>query len=553
MSTVLPLPAQRRYPATGWEAFRPPEPRPGGPWRLIRHPLTAICAVQAALSLTLVWSNTAFSDEGDYLRIGHLEIANWLHGTSWPSAYADHVLSGSPIIYPPLGALADSAGGLAAARILSLALMLGTTVLLYLTASRLLGRGGAIAAAALWALSEPALRLTFATFDPLSVFLTALSAWLIVQAGYRRRSGSIVVAAAAALALANVTAYSGVVIDPVVIVFALLVWQSRMRARRAVIRTACFAGCFAVFFGLLMTASRSWAGIMFTVIHRSAPDHQSTQLVLKDIWAFSGLLIVLAVIGAFTAASTERWQRAALLVLLGCAAFIVPAAQLHERTAWSLDKHLAYGMWFAAIAAGYAASQLIRWLPGTSRRLTAVCCVIALAYPAVNGWRTAWQVYHSWPNARSLITVLAPAAAQSRGFIYVAGQWRVAAYYVPQGREWKRWTAAVPLDPVTVPESQQEDYYTSQLNNGNYGLIALFYPTTFSSAPQLTGADLLSSPSSRMNKKLLSLIGKISGQPGLLPLTLALENNPKYTLVRIGRYNSAHVYNIYAIWRKVQN
>ncbi len=234
MSTVLPPQAQRRYPAAaaGWEAFLPQGQRPGRPWRLVRHPLTVICAVQAALSLTLVWSNTAFSDEADYLWLGHLEIAHWLHGTSWPSAYADGVLSGSPIIYPPLGALADSAGGLASARILSLAFMLGTTVLLYLTASRLLGRPGAVVAAALWALSEPALRLAFATFDPLSVFLTALSAWLIVQAGYRRRSGAIVVAAAAALALANVTAYSGIVIDPIVIAFAFLVWLSRMRARR---------------------------------------------------------------------------------------------------------------------------------------------------------------------------------------------------------------------------------------------------------------------------------------------------------------------------------
>jgi Dolichyl-phosphate-mannose-protein mannosyltransferase len=552
MSTVLPPPAQRRYPAADWEAFRPPGRRPGRPWRLVRHPLTVICAVQTALSLTLVWSNTAFSDEADYLRLGHLEIAHWLHGTSWPSAYADRVPPGSPIIYPPLGALTDSAGGLASARILSLAFMLGTTVLLYLTSSRLLGRTGAVVAAALWALSEPALRLTFATFDPLSVFLTALSAWLIVQAGYRRRSGAIVVAAAAALALANATAYPGIVIDPIVIAFAFLVWLSRMRARSAVLRTACFAGCSALFFGLLIAASRSWAGVMSTVIHQSATGHQSTEFVLKSIWAYSGLIIVLAVIGAFTAVSTERRPRAALLALLGCAAFIVPAVQLHERTAWSLDKHLAYGIWFAAIAAGYAASQLIRWLPGTSRRLTVICCVIALAYPAANSWRTAWQVYHSWPDAHSFITKFAPAVAQSRGRIYVASQWRVAAYYVPQGRQWKRWTTALSLDPVTVREGQREAYYTSQLNHGGYGLIVLFYPTTFSSGPTLPAQYLISPPGSGLNRELLRLVGG-SGQPGLLPLTLAIEKNPEYKLVHVGQYNSAHVYSAYAIWRRVQN
>ena len=72
--------------------------------------------------------------------------------------------SGSPVIYPPLGALADSIGGLAGARILSLVFMLGATVLLYLTVSRLFGRTAAVVAAALWALSEPAIRLAFATY-----------------------------------------------------------------------------------------------------------------------------------------------------------------------------------------------------------------------------------------------------------------------------------------------------------------------------------------------------------------------------------------------------
>jgi hypothetical protein len=173
------------------------------PRRLLWHPLTAICAVQAVLSLTLVWSNGAFGDEADYLWVGHLEWAHWLHGASWPSAYADRFLSGLPIAYPPLGALADSIGGIAGARILSLAFMLATTVLLYLVASRLIGRRGALIGCAIWALSEPALRLAFATYDPLSVLFTALAAWLVVQAGDRRRGFVWVAGAAGALGLAN--------------------------------------------------------------------------------------------------------------------------------------------------------------------------------------------------------------------------------------------------------------------------------------------------------------------------------------------------------------
>ena len=65
------------------------------------------------------------------------------------------------------------------------------------------------------------------------MLLTALSAWLIVQAGYRSRRGAFMAAGAVALALANATAYSGIIIDPIVIIFAFLVWLPCMRWRQA--------------------------------------------------------------------------------------------------------------------------------------------------------------------------------------------------------------------------------------------------------------------------------------------------------------------------------
>src|ERR1700678_673716 len=104
--------------------------------------LLAILAVQAALSLRLVKADTAFEDEATYLWAGHLEWAHLLHGT--PVPLFPSYFSGSPVIYPPLGALADSLGGLTAARILSLVFMLGATVTLWSTADRLYGRRAAV-------------------------------------------------------------------------------------------------------------------------------------------------------------------------------------------------------------------------------------------------------------------------------------------------------------------------------------------------------------------------------------------------------------------------
>jgi hypothetical protein len=550
VSTTTPS-AAWRSPPVSQQRLQPRKQLPLRRRRSLLLPLMAICAAQAALSLTLVWSNTAFGDEADYLWIGHLEVAHWLHGTSWPAAYADQALSGSPVIYPPLGALADSIGGLAGARILSLAFMLGATILLYLTASRLLGRsGGAIAATALWALSEPALRLAFATYDPLSVFLTALSAWLIMLA-YRRGS-AFVVAAAAALALANATAYSGIVIDPVIIVFAFLLWVHRMRARQAAMRTACLCGCLAVFFYLLMTASRSWTGIMSTVINRAVVDRQSILLVLNDAWGYSGLVTCLALIGATIAVRAESRQRAALLALLGCAVLVVPAAQLRERTGVALDKHLAYGIWLGAIAGGYAFSKLIEWLPGASRKLTAVCCIIALSYLAVNSWQSAWRAYHSWANSRAFITAFTPVAAQSHGLIYASGQEHIAEYYTPQGLSWTRWNTTLSLNPVSLPEKAWSSYYHAQLNNGKYGIIVLFYSTTFSPA-SLKPDMLLPQNADSTYRRLLDLVGQNSEEQGIATLTQALATDTHYQLVTHGPFNSAHEYGSYAIWRKVQN
>jgi hypothetical protein len=529
----------------------PLQPPRRGLRRLFLHPLTSICAVQAILSLTLVWSNTAFGDEADYLWIGHLEWAHWLHDASWPSAYAHGSLSGSPLVYPPLGALADSVSGLAGARILSLSFMLTATILLYLTASRLVGRTAALAAAALWAFSEPVIRLAFATFDPLSVLLTAVAAWLTVQVCHRRSGALLVIAAAAALALANVTAYSGIVIDPVVIAFAFMVWAPFMRASLALIRVLFFLGALGALFGLVMTASQSWPGLKFTIISRALSDHQSLYLVGYDIWAYSGLITSLAVVGMVIAVGAEGGRRAALLALLGCAAFVVPAAQLHEQTGWSLDKHLAYGLWFATMAAGYACMKLLRWLPRANPTIVATCCAIALTYPAVNSWQSAWRVYHSWRNAHSFINAFGPVVKRSPGYIFAGGQSLIAEYYTPEGRDWTRWTSTLPLDPRIRPRSSWEAFYATQLKSGRYGAIALFYSTTFSSAPEMPPRLLLpNSGSGSTNQGLLSLVGEGSGEPGLPALTQALESDQQYRLVAEGHYDSIRDHGIYAIWEK---
>ncbi len=526
-----------------------PDHRPAR-WRDLRsllHPLTMICAMQAALSLTLIWSNTAFTDEADYLWIGRLVLRNWVHGSSWPASYGQQILPGSPLIYPPVGALAAGLGGLAGARLLSLGFMLGATVLLYFTASRLVGRTAAIFASALWVLTEPVLRLAFATADPLSVFLTALAAWLIVEAGHRRRHGEFVAASAALLALANATAYSGVVIDPIVIAFAFCAMRPQLGTRQAAYSTAWFTGAWTVFLGILLTTARSWVGFAATVSDQSVTTHQSTALVLTGIWAYAGLIAVIALVGVVVGTNSGKSRSPMFFAVLGCATLIVPVVQLAYGTTNLLDRHLAYGIWFAAIAAGYGCRRILRWIPAASKAVAPAFCALAIAYPGFAAWQPAWDAFHGWSNARSFIDAFTPLAAQSKGLFFVASQEHVAQYYSAQGAQWKRWsTGDLPLDPG-IPVGR--NYYTKQLHRDGFGLLALFYITS-SQVHLPSGAQLLNGSSDAL-ATLTQSASPNPQEPGLTSLTQALERNRHYRAVAIGRFDSAHQDGVFVIWQKV--
>src|SRR5205823_3515984 len=137
--------------------------------------------------------------------------------------------SGAPVIYPPLGAVADSLGGLAAARVLSLGFMLGVTSLLWATAGRLYGRRAALLASGLFAtLAGTQFLGAFATFDAMALFLLALAAWLAVRAAAQATGGwsvsrtALLAAAGLALAAANAVTYPTLLFTPVVLAVAAL-------------------------------------------------------------------------------------------------------------------------------------------------------------------------------------------------------------------------------------------------------------------------------------------------------------------------------------------
>ena len=399
-------------------------------------------AVQALLSLRLVHADTAFQDEAAYLWAGHLQWAHWLHGTPIPPFPA--YFSGAPVLYPPLGALADHAGGLAAARVLSLVFMLGATAFLAATATRLFGRRAGLFGAALFAIAGPTLHLgAFATFDAPSLLLTSLAAWLVVRAGERADATAWMAGAGVALALANATAYSSALLDPVIVLLALLTALPRPGSRAAALRVLTLLAATAVPLtaGLLLGGSRYATGILDTTVARvGGTDPVAT--IAADAGRWVGVVTAVGLCAVvISAARREPGTRTGLLALLTAAALLVPAEQARLQTTASLAKHVTVGAWFAAIAAGYTADWLVAAAPaGRLRALTATAAVVALSFPLSLGAAHSRALATAWPSSYSLDAILGPLTRPAGARLLVEDP-SIAEYYLPAGRSWKRWSS----------------------------------------------------------------------------------------------------------------
>jgi hypothetical protein len=548
--------AQGRPP--GYRPYRPADARFHGPpaetvadipvsrERRVRvlHPLTFILALQAVLSVILVRSNTIFGDEADYLWIGGTLIGHILHGTDWPTVHSLDGLSGSPFIYPPLGALVNAAGGIVAARLLSLFFMLCATAFGYATANRLYGRACAISAAVLFSLFSPTLQIgAFATFDALSVSLTACAVWVGVRAAYSRRRWRWVLAAASAviLAVAETAAYSGVVMIPVTIVFIGLAWITPLGVRRAIFGTAGFSLATMAFFAGILTVTQTWTSIMDVVIGRHAgATHDASQYasvahIFNDSWTYSGLIALAALIGVITAIASGNRVEAVQVGYLAAVAFVIPLAQAHASTAVSLKKHLAYGAIFATIAAGYGIRRISGVLPG--QRWAAIACgLVAATFPAVNGFQQSYSWYHTWQNSSSLIAQLGPRLTENSPVTVdlTEASFLCDYYRADLGNLWETCNTSLTTSDITAARPEY---------------IVLGYPV--SALPGDAPQSPLAAQSQSLGAWARDPETREAGEYGeLAKLTTALEENGRYRLIATGPYNDAAASSFYAIWER---
>jgi 4-amino-4-deoxy-L-arabinose transferase-like glycosyltransferase len=462
----------------------------------LHWPLVAgILAMQAALSLRLVPTNTAYVDEAIYLTAGHLEIAHWLHGAPVP-AYPTY-FSGAPVIYPPIAAVADSLGGLAAARVLSLLFMLGTTALLWCLTSRLFGRRAAACAATLFAVLGPTLQLgALATFDALALLLLAASAWCMVASRDRDDSAPLLLAGTLLLTLANATKYTTMLFDPSVIVLAGLAVASRRGTKAAVARSGYVAAGTIALISALLAIGGPWylAGVRYTTVKRPTGTG-SALAAISDAARWAGPVWVIAAAGVIVCLALRR-PRAQVLILavLTVTATLPPLAQARIHTVTSLSKHADIGAWFAAAAAGYALARLSRLARRRWLRLAVAGLVLAaIAVPgAIAGRSQARALFRQWPDSAQLIAQLRPLTRAYPGGHYLAEDYAVPAYYLQRSTSWQHWSGTSYFryrPPGTSLPLTGLAAYDAAIARHYFSLVVLSFGATANLDAQLT-ADL---------------------------------------------------------------
>jgi Dolichyl-phosphate-mannose-protein mannosyltransferase len=450
--------------------------------------LIAVLTIQAVLSLRLVWSNTAYVDEATYLWAGHLEIAHWLHGTAVPPFQT--WLSGAPVLYPPIAAIADSAGGLIGARILSLVFMTGTTVLLWDVTSRLFGRRAAFFAAALFAILGPTQFLgALATHDAMALLLMATSVWCVVAARDRGDATFLLVAGAVALALANATKYLTVLFDPVVAAFAALVIAQDRGTKPALGR----AGYLAAVVTALAAALLALGGPLYIAgvlsLARTA-GHDSPALILADSCKWAGVVCVLAWVGVVTSARRGSRGQAMILAVLAVAGMLAPLDQARIHTLTSLPQDVDFGAWLAAPAAGYT----LAWISRISKRRSLsfvaggfLAAAVMLPIGAV-GSTQARSLFRAWPDSSSAMARLSTLVRAYPGR-YLAEDYEIPAYYLESSVSWSRWSGTwyfsypAPGDRGSLTGAAA---FQAAINRHYFSLVLLDFLTTPGTDNQIT-------------------------------------------------------------------
>ncbi len=479
--------------------------------------LAIVLAVQTTLSLSL--HNTAFEDEALYVYAGHQQIDHLLHASRVYDSY--WYISGFPWFYPPIAGFLDGIGGLALVRLFSLVCLLAATLATAGVARNLFGRRAGLPAAIVFAVAGPVLFVGhLATFDALCIALLAgatLSATIP-----RPRCFVPGVSVGTLLALAFLAKYVALLFAPSVVALALLcVSGSGWKLRRRLSALVGIGTGAAIPLLVAMVLDRQFIkGFVGATLSRHTSSTH-TSVILESATRWAGPTLAIAAAGLVAALAKRRFV--ALLLFATGLIPVVSQTVGHELT--SLQKHVAYGIFFLAPLAGLAVSTLVSTtgehaeasvvpeprmrrtvraarserlhalLQRTNARMSAlriarnrkevhagrnlaVVALAALVFAGI-GQRTANALYNEWPSSSRLVTVLRTQVRPASGR-YLVEESEVPRFYLRNLISPWQWTGTFWFQYKT--RSGQlltgTDAYRQALRDRYFAIVALRYGPT---------------------------------------------------------------------------
>jgi len=439
--------------------------------------------VQASTSL-LALRNTAFQDEALYLLAGRQILLSWMGKTPYLEPYGLY-FSGYPSFYPVIGGVLDFQGGLEVARLFSLLCMLIVTICVYFMTLQFFNRKSALLAAVLFACEGSVLFLgRLATYDAFCLCLLALVVMLCLRAG-KATSAQSCLAVGPLLVLVVAAKYAGLLFVPTVL--ALLAWWSwkhkgleEMFVRLGIALFSLAVSGLIAFFNL---DKQVLAGLSFTTTNRASGGEAMSILVMQHIAMVAGIFLGLGLLGLLLCG---RQQRPTGLLLFG-SALLVPLYHTYKGELISLDKHLAFSMFFLAPLAGFAIASLVGLWHKRSVRLSwfTALALCLLTFPL--GLQQARTLYGDWPSSTQLTTFLRPRVQPGIGH-YLAEDFDVLRYNLKNETDIWQWSS---LDYFVYTDKEYhnlsgEAAYKAAIQEGYFDLIELSYGYHTPLAMQIT-------------------------------------------------------------------
>jgi hypothetical protein len=449
----------------------------------VRLPLPLILLLQAGVSLVTL-HNTAFQDEGLYLLAGRQILLSWLGRTPYLEPYGLY-FSGYPSFYPVIGGVLDFLGGLEAARLFSLLCMLIVTSCVYFLAKRLFNRKSAVIAAFLFAFQGSALFLgRLATYDAFCLCLLALTIVFCLRAS-RATSARLCLLIGPMLVLIVAAKYAGLLFVPTVLTFfAWWCWKYKGLEEM-------FVRLVVVLFSLGLSGVVAYAnmdqqvltGLGFTTTNRASMVGASPIPIIEHIALMMGIFFGLALLGLLLCGR----PRLSIGLLLFGSALLAPLYHIYKGEFVSLDKHLAFSMFFLAPLAGFAIASCVGlWLPRSIRLSWAIALLICLLTVPM-GLEQAGILYGDWPSSAQLTAFLHARVQPGVGH-YLAEDFDVLRYNLKDETDLWQWAS---LDYFVYTDNKNhnllgEAAYKTAIQEGYFDLIELSYGYHAPLAMQLT-------------------------------------------------------------------